>query len=44
MKDIDSLAHITWNCKYHIVFELKYRRMQIYGQIRKDICGYCRQK
>ena len=37
MKDINSLAHSTWNCKYHIVFAPKYRRMQIYGQIRKDI-------
>ena len=37
IKDINSLAHSTWNCKYHIVFAPKYRRMQIYGQIRKDI-------
>ncbi|HIH6456030.1 TPA: IS200/IS605 family transposase, partial [Escherichia coli] len=21
-----SLAHTRWNCKYHIVFALKYRR------------------
>lgn len=37
MKDNNSLAHSTWNCKYHLVFAQKYRRMQIYGQIRKDI-------
>ena len=37
MKDINSLAHSTWNCKYHIVFAPKYRRMAIYGEIRKDI-------
>ena len=37
MKDNNSLAHSTWNCKYHLVFEPKYRRMQIYGEIRKDI-------
>ena len=37
MKDNNSLAHSTWNCKYHLVFAPKYRRMQIYGQIRKDI-------
>ncbi|MEC1152374.1 IS200/IS605 family transposase, partial [Bacillus paralicheniformis] len=24
-KDTNSLAHTTWNCKYHIVFEPKYR-------------------
>ena len=30
--------HITtWNCKYHVVFAPKYRRMEIYGKIRKDI-------
>ncbi len=37
MKDNNSLAHSTWNCKYHIVFAPKYRRMEIYGKIRKDI-------
>lgn len=37
MKDNNSLAHSTWNCKYHLVFALKYRRMQIYGEIRKEI-------
>lgn len=37
MKDNNILAHSTWNCKYHLVFAPKYRRMQIYGQIRKDI-------
>ena len=33
----DSLAHTTWNCKYHIVFAPKYRRQLIYGKIRADI-------
>ena len=37
MKDNNSLAYSTWNCKYHLVFAPKYRRMEIYGQIRKDI-------
>jgi putative transposase len=35
--DRDSLAHTTWNCKYHIVFAPKYRRQLIYGQIKTDI-------
>ncbi len=26
MHDTNSLAHSTWNCKYHIVFAPKYRR------------------
>ena len=37
MKDNDSLAHTTWNCKYHIVFAPKYRRKVVYGQLRADI-------
>ena len=37
MKDNNSLAHTTWNCKYHIVFAPKYRRRVIYGNIRRDI-------
>lgn len=35
--DKNSLAHTTWECKYHIVFALKYRRKIIYQQIRADI-------
>ena len=35
--DRESLAHTTWNCKYHIVFAPKYRRQIIYGKIKKDI-------
>ena len=35
--DISSLAHSKWNCKYHIVFAPKYRRMVIYNQIKIDI-------
>ena len=35
--DTDSLAHTTWNCKYHIVFAPKYRRQVIYGKIKADI-------
>jgi len=37
MNDNNSLAHTTWNCKYHIVFAPKYRRRVIYGKIRADI-------
>ena len=35
--DISSLAHSKWNCKYHVVFTPKYRRMVIYNQIKTDI-------
>lgn len=35
--DTNSIAHTTWNCKYHIVFAPKYRRQIIYGKIKGDI-------
>jgi len=35
--DNESLAHTSWNCKYHIVFAPKYRRQAIYGKIKVDI-------
>ncbi len=35
--DISSLADSRWNCKYHVVFAPKYRRMVIYNQIKADI-------
>lgn len=33
----ESLAHIKWVCKYHIVFTPKYRRKMIYNELREDI-------
>ena len=35
--DSESLAHTRWNCKYHIVFAPKYRRLVIYGRIKNEI-------
>ena len=35
--DNQSLAHTSWNCKYHIVFAPKYRRREIFGKLRVDI-------
>ena len=35
--DVNSLAHSKWNCKYHVVFAPKYRRMAIYGSIKAEI-------
>ena len=37
MNDVKSLSHMSWNCKYHIVFAPKYRRKVFYGQKRKEI-------
>ena len=41
--DNQSLSHIEWNCKYHIVFVPKYRRQTIYGKVREDIGKILRQ-
>ena len=35
--EIKSLAHSKYRCQYHIVFAPKYRRKEIYGQLKKDI-------
>lgn len=32
-----SLSHISYRCKYHIVIIPKYRRMVIYNRLRRDI-------
>ena len=33
----NSLAHTTWDCKYHLVFAPKFRRQIIYRELRADI-------
>ncbi len=35
MNNNNSLAHTSWNCKYHIVFALKYRR-----KILRELCEW----
>ena len=42
-----SLAHMKWLCKYHIVFAPKYRRKIIFAELRtsikeilRDLCKY----
>ena len=47
MKDINSLSHTKWNCKYHIVFAPKYRRKEFYeanrleiGKILRELCKW----
>ena len=37
MNNKESLAHTSWNCKFHIVFAPKYRRREIYEALRRDI-------
>jgi putative transposase len=45
-EDFDSLSHVRWQCKYHVVFIPKYRRKVMYGKLRasigrilRDLCG-----
>ena len=35
--EIKHTAHSSYRCEYHIVFAPKYRRKQIYGQLKKDV-------
>ena len=43
MKDMNSLSHTKWNCKYHIVFAPKYRRKIFYGTNRLEIGSMLRE-
>jgi REP-associated tyrosine transposase len=48
MHDWQSLSHVRWDCKYHIVIVPKYRRKRLYGKFRKRVGDImrdlCRQK
>ncbi len=33
----NSLSHVKWECKYHIVFIPKYRRKALFGRLRRQI-------
>ncbi len=37
MREVNSLNHTRWECKYHIVFIPKYRRKVLFGQVRKEM-------
>jgi putative transposase len=37
MEQWESLSHVKWECKYHVVIIPKYRRKVLYGQLRKQI-------
>jgi putative transposase len=43
MHDWQSLSHVRWDCKYHIVFIPKFRKKVMYGQRRKAIGRIMRQ-
>ena len=35
--DNNSLSHTTYECKYHVVFAPKFRRQEIYGNLKMEI-------
>ncbi|MFA0814129.1 IS200/IS605 family transposase [Microbulbifer epialgicus] len=37
MRQVNSLSHTRWECKYHIVFIPKYRRKVLFGKIRHEL-------
>jgi putative transposase len=43
MKDWQSMAHVKWECKYHIVFIPKYRKKVLYGRVRRRVGEIFRQ-
>jgi putative transposase len=37
MHDWQSLSHVRWDCKYHIVIVPKYRKKVLYGRVRRKV-------
>ena len=37
MHEWQSLSHLRWDCKYHVVIIPKYRRKVFYGRLRRQI-------
>ena len=37
MRDWQSLSHVRWECKYHVVFVPKYRKKALYGKVRRQV-------
>ena len=37
MHDWQSLSHVRWDCKYHVVFVPKFRKKKLYGKFRNKV-------
>ena len=37
MREVNSLRHTRWECKYHVVFIPKCRRKVLFGRIRREL-------
>ena len=48
MHEWESLSHVQWDCKYHVIFIPKYRKKVLYGKLRKQVGvilrNLCRQR
>jgi len=48
MHEWQSLSHVRWECKYHVVIIPKYRKKRLYGKFRKRVGAVirdlCRQR
>lgn len=42
-RDIRTLSHSAWICKYHVVFIPKYRRRVLYGDLRRELAKVFRE-
>jgi putative transposase len=43
MHEWQSLSHVRWDCKYHVVIAPKYRRKALYGNLRAKVGGILRE-
>ena len=43
MHDWQSLSHVRWDCKYHVVIVPKYRKKVIYGRLKHRVEPILRQ-
>ena len=43
MHDWQSLSHVRWDCKYHVVIVPKYRKKVIYGKLKHRVGPILRQ-
>ena len=43
MHDWQSLSHVRWDCKYHVVIVPKYRKKVIYGKLKYRVGPILRQ-
>ena len=37
MHEWESLSHVRWDCKYHVVLVPKYRKRVLYGRLKREL-------